>query len=187
MAQRARAMRTKQDESKKYFCPYCERNLVSANYYLSTDPMIKTGLCTMCKDCAKKIAYQYNEATGEYGSATVDSIKAALERLDKPWIKNLYERALSTTNRKRADDIRSTLWDEYIRTLQIPAYKDMRWRDGEFLEELQVKRQQEVVTETDHKKQLEEEYIKNRNDVIRLIGYDPFEKESELDKPMLYA
>lgn len=28
---------------------------------------------------------------------------------------------------------------------------------------------------------------KNRKDVIRLIGYDPFDKEAEEDKPLLYA
>jgi hypothetical protein len=32
-----------------------------------------------------------------------------------------------------------------------------------------------------------EELEKNRKDVIKLIGYDPFEKEAEEDKPLLYA
>ena len=35
--------------------------------------------------------------------------------------------------------------------------------------------------------EINEEYEKNRSDVIRLLGYDPFEKEQEEDKPLLYS
>ena len=31
------------------------------------------------------------------------------------------------------------------------------------------------------------DYMKNKNDVIRLLSYDPFEKESILDQPFLYS
>ena len=34
---------------------------------------------------------------------------------------------------------------------------------------------------------INDEYKKNRQDVIRLIGYDPFEAEAESDKPLLYS
>ena len=32
-----------------------------------------------------------------------------------------------------------------------------------------------------------EELERNRRDVVRLVGYDPFEKEQLEDKPLLYA
>ena len=42
-------------------------------------------------------------------------------------------------------------------------------------------------SETSRNQQIREEYHKNRDDVIRLIGYDPFLNEAEKDKPLLYS
>lgn len=182
MAQKVKKGKT--TEVKKYFCPYCERTLLPTNFYQTSDPLIKSGLCVMCKDCAKDIVFRYNAKTGDYRTATMDSFKEALQRLDKPWIKKFYERSLEITQRKIGDNRRSSVWDEYIHMLNLPAYKGQRWEDGEFLDELTLPQRNNTE---DLEKQLEEEYLKNRNDVIRLIGYDPFEKEADEDKPLLYA
>ena len=60
------------------------------DFYMSTDPLVLTGVTSMCKECAKKIAMNYDERTGEYGDCTKASIQAALCRLDKPYIEDLY-------------------------------------------------------------------------------------------------
>jgi transcription elongation factor Elf1 len=66
---------------RKYLCPYCGKEKGRDGFYVSSDPLVLTGLTTMCKDCAKKVARNYNEETGEYGDCTKASIQAALERL----------------------------------------------------------------------------------------------------------
>ena len=61
----------------------------------------------------------------------------------------------------------------------------MRWRDGDLF-----KKGEEVHSEStsvEQNPEVVEEYEKNKKDVIRLIGYDPFDKEAEEDKPLLYA
>lgn len=66
-------------------------------------------------------------------------------------------------------------------------YKTMRWRDGDFDD---VKVNEEIHSETTtlpQNQEVLEECEKNRRDVIRLIGYDPFDKEAPEDQPLLYA
>lgn len=69
------------DPDRKYLCPYCGKEKTKDYFYISSDPLVLTGITSMCKDCASKIARNYNEATGEYGDCTKASIQAALERL----------------------------------------------------------------------------------------------------------
>ena len=59
---------------KKYLCPYCNTNKKESDFYTSTDPLILTGRTPMCKDCAKKIALNWDERRQEYGTCTKASI-----------------------------------------------------------------------------------------------------------------
>ncbi len=68
-------------EEPSYLCPYCNENKKKSEFYVSTDPLVLTGVTSMCKECAKKIAMNYNEKTGEYDGCTKISIQAALDRL----------------------------------------------------------------------------------------------------------
>ena len=43
-------------EEPSYLCPYCNTMKKRSEYYVSTDPLVKTGVTSMCKECAKKIA-----------------------------------------------------------------------------------------------------------------------------------
>jgi len=68
----------------------------------------------------------------------------------------------------------------------------MRWRDGDLFsnyKEVAIKQARQEVQEGEVQKysEVNEEYEKNKLDVIRLLGYDPFEKELEEDKPLLYS
>ena len=70
-----------QVDERKYLCPYCNKEKKREYFYVSSDPLVITGLTTMCKDCAEKIARNWNESLKEYGDCTKASIQAALERL----------------------------------------------------------------------------------------------------------
>lgn len=66
---------------KEYLCPYCNQTKKETEFYISTDPLVLTGKTSMCKECAEKIARNYDPATGTYGDCTKQSILEALERL----------------------------------------------------------------------------------------------------------
>lgn len=186
---------TKKEMEPKYLCPYCNKEKKASEFYISSDPLVMTGKTTMCKDCAEKIARNWDGRTGEFGDCTKASVQEALERLDKPYFDKLWDSSyfeyINDNNPKK----RTNIWASYIKNIGLPQYKTLRWRDGDLFtsyKETALKQAQQEVgiapTEEIAKSQeINEEYEKNRADVIRLLGYDPFEKEQEEDKPLLYS
>jgi hypothetical protein len=63
----------------------------------------------------------------------------------------------------------------------------MRWRDGDFDDEPSNTKNIDLVNDDYIAPDVAEELERNRRDVVRLVGYDPFEKEQLEDKPLLYA
>jgi transcription elongation factor Elf1 len=128
-----------EDLDRKYLCPYCCKEKGRDGFYVSSDPLVLTGLTTMCKDCAKNIARNFNEDTGEYGDCTKASIQAALERLDKPWLESIYESSYAEVNNPDAGLKRTNVWSAYIKNItSLGQYKGMRWRDGDLFTTYQV-------------------------------------------------
>lgn len=187
--------KTAEDE-KKYLCHYCLKEKKKSEFYMSTDPLVLSGITSICKDCTKKIALNWDERRQEYGTCTKASIQEALERLDKPYIESLYNSSYiewADTSSKRQ---RTTVWDAYIKNVGLKNYKGMRWRDSDIYDVYVEKAKQTAKIELDKEDRLpdakitdiSEEYKTNRKDVIRMTGYDPFSNYPiEADKPMLYA
>lgn len=186
---------TKKETEPKYLCPYCNKEKKASEFYMSSDPLIMTGKTTMCKECAEKIARNWDGRTGEFGDCTKASVQEALERLDKPWLDKIWDSSYFEYINDKNPKKRSNIWAAYIKNIGLPNYKTMRWRDGDLFtsyKETALKQaQQEIGTASDNEivksQEINEEYEKNRSDVIRLLGYDPFEKEQEEDKPLLYS
>ena len=177
---------------QKFLCPYCGEKKSTTDFYTSSDPMIKTGLTVMCRECAQKIARNYDENSDTYGDCTRASIQEALERLDKPFIESVWESSITQLNGSSSQKGPKDLWSVYITNLsRNNKYKMLRWRDGDvfstFRNNEAMTNEEIVESEIARSQQIKEEYHKNRDDVIRLIGYDPFLNEMEKDKPLLYS
>lgn len=196
MAAKSPGRRTvKKEAEPKYLCPYCNKEKKASEFYMSSDPLVMTGKTTMCKECAEKIARNWDGRTGEFGDCTKASVQEALERLDKPYFDKLWDASyfeyINDNNPKK----RTNIWASYIKNIGLPQYKTLRWRDGDLFtnyKEMALKQAQQEVgiassDEVAKSQEINEEYEKNRSDVIRLLGYDPFEKEQEEDKPLLYS
>ena len=193
---KAPAKKTSTVDEKKYLCPYCNKEKKKSEFYMSSDPMVLTGITTMCKDCARKIAMNWDERTQTYGTCTKASIQDALIRLDKPFLNKLWDSSYlewaDDTNKKQ----RTTIWDAYIKNIGMVQYRGMRWQDSDIFDVYIEKAKQAAKIELDKEDRLpdanltevNEEYKTNRRDAIRMIGYDPFANYPiEEDKPMLYA
>lgn len=183
-------------DEKKYLCPYCLKEKKKTEFYMSSDPMVLTGITTMCKECARKIAMNWDERTQQFGTCTKASIQDALIRLDKPFLNRLWD----SSYLEWADDTnklkRTTIWDAYIKNIGMNQYRGMRWQDSDIFDVYVEKAKQSAKIELDKEDKLpdaylpevNDEYKTNRRDVIRMIGYDPFANYPiEEDKPMLYA
>ena len=186
--------KTKSTTTPSFLCSYCGQTKKKTEFYVSSDPMVKTGVTHMCRDCARKIARNYNPRTGIYGECTRMSTQEALERLDKPFMENVWVTAVAEYNNGGI----ASPWEAYIRIISGPAFETMRWRDGDIYSAFRENAKKEAFDAVSSFQNIEmpvvskdteidEQYKKNREDVIRLIGYDPFDKEAEEDKPLLYS
>lgn len=195
MAARSPGKRTtvKKESKKKYLCPYCNTEKNEDQFYMSSDPLVMTGKTSMCKECAEKIARNWDERTGEYHDCTKASVQEALERLDKPFLDKIWDASYFEYINDNSGLKRTNIWAAYIKNIGMQQYRGMRWRDGDLFtsyKETAIKQaRQEVQNDEvpEENKEINEEYVKNKSDVIRLLGYDPFEKEQEEDKPLLYS
>lgn len=175
---------------EKFVCLHCGKLKKRSEFYVSRDPAVTVGIAMPCKECAEKIARNYNHKTGEYGDVTKASLQRACEYLDVPFLETLWESAVSQVHDETHERVRSNVWKAYIKDVNsLKQYAGMRWRDGDVFKSGETEEKQTGVAteERDINPEVLTELEKNRKDVIRLIGYDPFEKEAEEDKPLLYA
>ena len=78
----------------------------------------------------------------------------------------------------------------------MKQYNGLRWRDGDIFNTYVEDAKQVAALEAGKKEDaqtlldgqdVDNEFEKNRKDVIRLLGYDPFEGEKLEDQPLLYS
>ena len=78
----------------------------------------------------------------------------------------------------------------------MKQYNGLRWRDGDIFNTYVEDAKQVAALENGNKQgaqtllegqEVNSEFEKNRDDVIRLLGYDPFEGEKLEDQPLLYS
>ena len=171
---------------EKFLCYGCGRKQRKSEFYTSTDPFNTVGIIPYCKDCLEKIARNYNNNYKEFGDVTKASLMAACERADVPYLETLWESSCNEVNDPSLKKPKTNVWAAYIKNVKLRNYNGMRWRDGDLFKEGKEEIRSETATLPQNQEVLEE-YEKNRRDVIRLIGYDPFDKEADEDKPLLYA
>ena len=173
--------------TEKFLCYCCGNEKKRSDFYISTDPFNSVGVTPYCKECLEKIARNYNDNYKEFGDVTKASLMAACERVDVPFIEELWEGALNEVNNPDLTKPKTNAWASYIKSVKsLKQYKGLRWRDGDLFKKGNEKTEI-IIEERDVDPEVLSELEKNRKDVIKLIGYDPFEKEAEEDQPLLYA
>ena len=183
-------------EKKTYLCPYCGKTKKEDDFYVSTDPRVITGRTSMCKDCVQKIAFNWDENRQEMGTPTKKSVMDALEYIDRPFLENLWNSSYHEWLNPDAKHKRKSIWDTYIKNVSMVNYNGMRWRDGDifntYIEDAKQIASMEVKQEANmdvlsNSQEVNDEFEKNKNSVIRLLGYDPFLSEKPEDQPLLYS
>ena len=179
---------TAKEEVLSYVCPHCGVLNKKTEFYVSSDPAVRIGIAFPCKACAEKIARGYNERSGKYSDVTETTLKNALCYLDKPFLNVLYEASYAEVHDDSLERPKTNMWAAYIKNVQMKQYNTLRWRDSDFFKDGHSNvTQNNNITNEYVSDDVADELDRNRKDVIRLIGYDPFEKELEEDKPLLYA
>ena len=173
------------------WCYMCDTHKARDKFYMSTDPMCKSGFTPICKDCARKIALKVDNKNVEH-EPDKESVKLALKYLNKPYLDRIWDSSMQEMENLASGRVKSNIWVAYIRQISMGQYNGMTYFDSDFYKvKTNISEDSSDNSSVENKDNSDEEimsaYEQNKKDAIRLLGYDPFSKESTAEQPFLYA
>ena len=184
-------------------CTKCGKILADSNFYSSNSKLhTYTGRVALCKDCLTNFYVGFLEETNDIRV----SIYKLCELVDFVYLENIYESSLTEAGWNKNFTIVENgleIWKKYIKTINsLRNYKGYAFEHGDKIDlssgnesdkeyindslnnEIALIKQKELTDEDIEQKVRDKQ---NREDIIRIIGYDPFENELEADKSKMYA
>lgn len=165
---------TKSDSAKKE-CLKCKELKSITDFYMSNSPNHSDNKFPVCKVCIRKSLKLENPSSQE----AIDSVKAVLLEMNRPFLYNQWISSVDESAKTKRE-----LFGLYYKNV-VFNYKTYTWLDSEF--EVAKTSSNEVTTNPTIDIQ-DVVVVDNRNkdDVLRMLGYDPFEYEHPDDKRHLY-
>lgn len=175
------------------WCYMCDTHKARDKFYVSTDPMNKSGLTPICKDCARKIALKIGKDKVEH-EPDKNSVIETMRYLNKPFLSKLWDASIQESENLASGKVRSNGYYSYVKNVAMGQYNTMTFKDSDIFDNHAVE-DEAPKEQTTEEKLIEshagldtyDSFLKNKNDVIRLLSYDPFEKEDIADQPFLYS
>lgn len=170
------------------WCHMCDKHKSADAFYISTDPLSKSGLTPICKDCAKKLALKVGKDGVEH-EPDKTSVQLALRYLNKPFLEKVWDSSVLETENIVSGRVKSNYWNSYIKNIAMQNYYGMTFADSDIFApiDMSTTSNNENETVSDYSEELISSFSQNKKDVVRLLGYDPFQKEALEDQPYLYA
>lgn len=175
------------------WCYMCNTHKARDKFYVSTDPLNKSGITPICKDCARKIALKIGKDKVEH-IPDKESVIEAMRYLNKPFYSKLWDASVQESENLASGKVRSNGYLSYVKNVAMGQYNGATFKDSDiFTSAVMIP---DSTTENINEEKLIEQhsgldtydsFLKNKNDVIRLLSYDPFEKEDIVDQPFLYS
>lgn len=176
-------------ENDTAWCFMCGKPKNKSKFYDNTDPLTTSGCSPICKECAKKIALR-TDKNGDEHEPTKESIILALRYLNKPFLNSLYDSSIQESQNENTGKTKSNAWTAYIKNVSMKNYIGLTFWDSDMFKEKVIYEDEKTVDDVIKGRENQDtysEFTKNKNDVVRLLGYDPFEKEAISDQPFLYS
>ena len=166
-------------------CSKCqiERDL-SRDFYQSNSSKNTDGKVNICKPCIFK-DLNITEDTDLLDDVYLKRMQDVLLELNLPYIHRVWLSTIKTAKRKSNGNFGS-----YLRQLHL-NHKNVNWTDSEFPGEVEEDEDTDIQELGISKEEIEKKHdieldTQNEKDVLRLLGYDPFEYESPKDRPNLF-
>lgn len=118
---------------------------------------------------------------------TKKTVDDAMYYLNKPFLDSVWEASLLEAANGVSGQSKNNVYTAYTKNIAMPQYYTLTYRESDnytggmySLDDMAdnaLPKDQEII----------EQFEKNKNDALRLLGYLPFEKEKLSDQPFLYS
>lgn len=174
------------DVGRRYFtCQHCGKIRKKSEFYVSTAPNCASGITDGCKDCAIDIAMPY--VKGERQQPNKTTVDNAMYFLNKPMLDSVWDASLLEAANQATGKAKSNVWTSYIKNIAMPNYYTLTYRDSDNYTGGMFSIEDMIEDALPKDKEILDQFEKNKNDTLRLLGYLPFEREKLADQPFLYS
>ena len=171
--------------SKFYTCQHCNHVKIKDKFYVSTAPGQASGITDGCKQCAEEIALPI--VNGEKQQPTKQTVDDAMYFLDKPMLETIWDASLLEAANGATGKTKNNVYTAYIKNVQMVNYYTMTYRNSDNYTGGVLSLQDMAENALPKDQEIIEQFEKNKNDTLRLLGYLPFDKEKLSDQPFLYS
>ena len=123
------------DEKKQYYCEKCNRTMAADQFYASNNltKYPNEGKFPICKKCMTMHVDNWNP----------DTYMWILQEADVPYIPDEWNKLMASYAKNPTKVTGMTIVGRYLSKMKLKQYCDYRWKDTEFLQELErTKREQ---------------------------------------------
>ena len=171
--------------SKFYTCQHCGHVKTKDKFYVSTAPGQASGITDGCKQCAEDIALPF--VNGQKQQPTKQTVDDAMYFLDKPMLETIWDASLLEAANGATGKTKNNVYTAYIKNVQMVNYYTMTYRNSDNYTGGALSLQDMAENALPKDQEIIEQFEKNKNDTLRLLGYLPFDKEKLSDQPFLYS
>lgn len=107
------------------WCYMCDTHKARDKFYVSTDPMNKSGLTPICKDCARKIALKIGKDKVEH-EPDKSSVIETMRYLNKPFLSKLWDASIQESENLASGKVRSNGYYSYVKNVAMGQYNTMK-------------------------------------------------------------
>lgn len=168
-----------------YTCQHCNKVKKKSDFYVSTAPGQASGITTACKQCAADVAMPIVDGVKQQPDKK--SVDNACYLLDKPMLDSVWEASLLEAANQATGKSKNNVWTSYIKNIQMVNWATYTYKESDNYTGGMLSLDDISSTAMSKDQEIIEQFEKNKDDTLRLLGYLPFEKEKLSDQPFLYS
>lgn len=125
------------DEKKQYYCEKCNRTMAADQFYTSNnlEKYPNDGKFPICKKCM----------TMHVDNWKPDTFMWILQEADVPYVPEEWNKLMASYAKDKSKVTGLTIVGRYLSKMRLNQYKDYRWKDTEFLQELEKSKREQIM------------------------------------------
>lgn len=125
------------DEKKQYYCEKCNKTMAADQFYTSNnlEKYPNDGKFPICKKCM----------TMHVDNWKPDTFMWILQEADVPYVPEEWNKLMASYAKDKNKVTGLTIVGRYLSKMRLNQYKDYRWKDTEFLQELERNKREQIM------------------------------------------